>query len=98
MEYSFNKNNNSIHLSISGKFTFTDYDKFSEMLNLILEEKVAVLDLGKLEFVDSAALGMLMILGEETNKKSINLSVGNANGQVKKMFEITKFQEILKMN
>lgn len=98
MNYNFNKEGKAVNITISGKFTFTDHEKFKDLLDMILKEKEAQLDLSNLEFVDSAALGMFMILNEEAGKKNIQVSLNNSTGQVRKMFEISKFNQILNIS
>jgi anti-anti-sigma factor len=54
-----------------------------------------VIDLSKLEFIDSAGLGMLLIARDEAKKAGRNLTLRGPQGQVKRTFSATKFDTLL---
>jgi HptB-dependent secretion and biofilm anti anti-sigma factor len=80
-------------VSISGEFTFTDHTAFKAIAGRLFEKqgKPIVIDLAKLEFIDSAGLGMLLIVRDEADKAGRRLILRGPCGQVKRMFEVTKF-------
>ncbi len=80
-------------VSISGEFTFTDHATFKAIAARLLEgeDKPIVIDLAKLEFIDSAGLGMLLIVRDEADKARRSLVLRGPCGQVKRMFDVTKF-------
>lgn len=83
---------------MTGRFTFSDNQKFKSILDMVRAPDRPVhtvdLDLSKLEFVDSAALGMLLLLKDECATRNISLTLLNPRGQVEKMFELSRFQTI----
>ena len=86
----------TLHVRMSGRFTFADNQAFRELLNEIATNAVKAIsfDMKELEFVDSAALGMLLLAHDECTKHSkgkINLQ--NASGQVRKMISIARFDQ-----
>lgn len=91
MQYEFNEDDSRV--SISGEFTFTDHVAFKAIATRLFENsgKPIVIDLASLEFIDSAGLGMLLIVRDEAGKASRKLILRSPNGQVKRMFEVTKF-------
>lgn len=50
-----------------------------------------VLHMSGVEFVDSAALGMLMLVADEAKKHQKHLVSTGVVGQVKKMFDMARF-------
>jgi len=81
---------------IQGELTFTDHSSFKQLVGTLFEGKASpiVLDLSKLEFIDSAGLGMLLLVRDEVNKSSKKLILRHPQGQVKRMFAVTKFETL----
>jgi anti-anti-sigma factor len=93
MRYEFSDDAN---VSFSGDLTFTDHIAFREVADRMAATsgKTMVIDLSKLDFVDSAGLGMLLIAREEAAKSNRALILRGAKGQVKRMFGLTKFDTL----
>lgn len=96
MEYSFTKQANHCQMHLKGNFTFNDNHKFREIVNIMQNDdpKSVTLDMGDLEFIDSAALGMLLLLKDEAGKTNTQISLTGANGQIKKMLQLSNFDQI----
>jgi anti-anti-sigma factor len=92
----FEFDNDDATVSMSGEFTFTDHVAFKAIASRLLERqgKPIVIDLAKLEFIDSAGLGMLLIVREEADKAHRSLVLRGPCGQVKRMFDVTKFDTL----
>jgi HptB-dependent secretion and biofilm anti anti-sigma factor len=92
----FEFDNDDATVSISGEFTFTDHVAFKAIASRLFERqgKPIVIDLAKLEFIDSAGLGMLLIVREEADKAHRSLVLRGPCGQVKRMFDVTKFDTL----
>jgi anti-anti-sigma factor len=84
------------HIAVSGEFTFTDHSQFKQMIVELFEAKGATvtIDLSKLEFIDSAGLGMLLLARDEAKKHDRQLILKRPGGQVKRMFGVTKFNTL----
>ncbi|MBM3617054.1 MAG: STAS domain-containing protein [Alphaproteobacteria bacterium] len=100
MDYTTDWRDSTCRLNIKGTFTFSDNAKFREILSLLKDEKVAILelDLSDLQFIDSAALGMLLLLHDEAQKKQKRVSISGAQGQIKKMLQLSNFEEIFNIS
>lgn len=96
MELSDSLDNNEYKAILSGKFMFTDNVKFRSVLEKFSNEKITQIYfcMDQVEFVDSAALGMLLLARDEAIKLNKKLVLGNINGQVKKMFELAHFEKL----
>jgi len=79
--------------TLAGEFTFADHGVFRTMIGKLVKTKdsTCVLDLARLEFIDSAGLGMLLIARDEAKKANRKLVLRHPAGQVKRMLEISKF-------
>ena len=82
--------------ALSGKFTFSDHQAFRAIVESVKagEAPNYTLDISCLEFVDSAALGMFLVVREEAKKKGVNLTLSGANGHVQKMFQLSNFSSL----
>lgn len=80
-------------------FTFADNHAFRQILQEIERQPVTdiIFDVAGVEFVDSAALGMLLLLRDVSQKKRAQVSLRGAGGQVKKMFDVSKFSQLFKV-
>jgi anti-anti-sigma factor len=94
MRFEFNSDDTSV--AISGEFTFTDHAAFLGVANRLLgtRDQPIAIDLSRLEFIDSAGLGMLLIVRDEAKKASRHLVLRGPQGQVKRMFAVTKFDTL----
>jgi HptB-dependent secretion and biofilm anti anti-sigma factor len=92
----FHLDSNASLVSMSGEFTFTDHAQFKTLVTRLFETKDApvVIDLSKLEFIDSAGLGMLLLARDEAKKTNRSLVLRGPSGQVKRMFGVTKFDTL----
>jgi anti-anti-sigma factor len=94
MKFEFQQND--ARVNIGGEFTFADHVAFREVTNRLLQAKDAtiVVELSQLQFIDSAGLGMLLIARDEASKAGRSLVLSQPQGQVKRMFTVSKFDEL----
>ena len=92
----FQVNENKTQAAMSGDFTFADHASFKSLVGHLFEgqESPIIIDLSALEFIDSAGLGMLLLVRDEANKAARKLVLRSPNGQVKRMFGVTKFETL----
>jgi len=85
--------------TMNGSFTFTDNQMFRQILQEIDKHPVTeiIFDLSDVDFVDSAALGMLLLLRDISQKKRAAVILKGASGQVRKMFDVSKFGQLFKV-
>ena len=85
---------------LSGQFTFADNFKFKQILELLEDAQVKALTLhfGGIDFIDSAGLGMLLLMRDECQIRSVALSIIATHGQVQKIFTISKFDQLFSMS
>lgn len=99
MEYSQQIQGKTLSLIFSGELTFNDNQKVREIINLIDQHHIGTLtiDFSRVTFIDSAGLGMLLILKEELAKNKGLVLLHHAQGQVEKMFKVSKFDALFDM-
>jgi len=93
-------NGNSCSFQLSGKFTFADHQNFRQIIETIKSGKFTSvqLDFTNVDFLDSAALGMILVSREESQKNSVELTLSNPVGHVQKMFELSDFYSMFNIS
>jgi len=85
-----------VEVQINGSFTFRDHDTFFEVVSMIKTgyNKKMVFNFAGCDFLDSAALGMLVIAHDEAAAKSVSLSIKGAKGKVKDVLYAARFDTL----
>ncbi|MGM0450916.1 MAG: STAS domain-containing protein [Pseudomonadota bacterium] len=100
--FSIEKHDNgegTITLSLAGQFDFNAYTDFKPKQTEALDTQGVqqiVLDLGKLDYLDSAALGTLLLLREKAQDRNIEIVIKGATGVVQEILEIAHFQRMFR--
>jgi len=86
-------NGKTCSFALSGKFTFADHQSYRQIIDDIKSKNFQVvnLDFKEVEFLDSAALGMILLSREEANKNEVELVLLSPVGHVQKMFQLSDF-------
>lgn len=82
---------------IKGRFTYIDSGQFREIIDVIRGRQCnsIVINLAALEFIDSTAIGMLLLAREEASNKQIQLSLCKAvQSQPEKVMKMAKFDQL----
>ena len=90
----------ALRLMMSGRFDFNSHKKFRKISEEALKEPGMApieLDLGKLEYMDSSALGMLLLFKERVEKECRSVSLVNCGGAVKNILKIVNFDKVFKV-
>ena len=86
-------------LTLSGQFDFNAYAEFKPYQTKALEAsgvRQIVLDLGKLDYLDSAALGTLLLLREKAQARNIEVALRGARGVVREIIDIAHFERMFR--
>jgi HptB-dependent secretion and biofilm anti anti-sigma factor len=96
MYYDKTSEDNIVTIRMVGNFTYHDKDKFIEMIDSIGSIPIAeiVLDFSFVEFIDSSAMGLLLLLRKELEKRNIKTRLSNVSGQVWKVINLSHFTKI----
>ncbi|MBP2313514.1 STAS domain-containing protein [Azospirillum soli] len=97
MEFQERTTPDAITVQISGRWEFTDHDCLADLVALMAQPETRrfVLDLSDLQFIDSAGLGMLLILQDETETRNIGFVVRKPQGDVKNSIELARIGDII---
>lgn len=96
MDFSMLTNGKTCQIRMNGSFTYNDNHKFRDIIHLLSTAAVNEMDLdfAGVDFVDSAALGMLLLLRDESQKRGVDMTLRSPHGQVEKMFTLSKFDQL----
>ena len=97
MEYSSKQDGSTCEISFLGKFSFTDNDAVRKLINEFKASGCTqcLVQLDRLEEIDSAGLGMLILIHEAVKEDGKSAVFVGPTGQVQKMLEISKFAEVI---
>jgi len=85
-------------ISVDGRFDFTVHEDFrlaSE--NAATPAARYVVDLSHAEYVDSSALGMLLLLREHAGRTTRRVSIRNARPHVERVLTVANFHKLFVM-
>lgn len=96
MEYTKTIAKKQCQITIDGDITFADHAAFRQTIELFADAGIDTItyDLRNVGFMDSAALGMLLLARDEASKKNKKIVLEHPAGQVKKIFQVTRFYEL----
>jgi anti-anti-sigma factor len=84
-------------LALSGRFDFNTHRTFREAYEAVLGNatiKSLELDMSGVEYLDSSALGMLLLLKERTAARNIQMLITKCTGTVRQIMEIANFNKL----
>lgn len=81
---------------LSGRVTFADFSVLKTINeSLAKSDKLVVFNLSEVEFLDSAALGMILLARDTALGKGIPFSLKGAKGQVKRLMQLARVDSYL---
>lgn len=95
--YDLREESGTYFLTLSGRFTYNHHSKVQELVKFFINSraKKLVIDLGSLTFIDSAAVGMLLIIAQELKNMGGSVSLENPQGQVDRVLTTAKVYDVL---
>lgn len=88
----------TVTIRISGRFDFNLHREFRSATELGKGQDVKyVLDFSGTEYIDSSALGMLLLLRERAGGEGAQIRILNCNLTVRKILATANFQKLFKI-
>lgn len=87
--------NGVLTITIEGRFDFNRHQEFRRAYENMGKLSEVVLDLVSTEYLDSSALGMLLVLRETVGDAKVRIV--NARPAVKRILEIANFQKLFQV-
>ena len=97
MQFTQSQTPGGLVISMHGSFTFKDHHSFRVVLDVLTasDSSQQILDLSQVDFLDSAALGMLLIADDEATKARRKLKLRNPSSQIMRLFELSAMDSVL---
>jgi len=83
-----------LKMAIDGRFDFNIHADFRNAYRDLPANTRYVIDLGKATYMDSSAMGMLLLLREHAGEKDANIQLLNCNADIRKILSISNLDKI----
>ncbi len=92
------KDNPNLTIKIQGRFDYSLHKEFRDSYNVNdAAANTYQVDLSETEYMDSSALGMLLLLKEHADEKKASVTLLSPTPEVKKVLEIANFGKFFKI-
>ncbi len=89
---------NKVTIAVTGKFDFQLYDEFrASYADTAGNGTAFVIDLSDTDYLDSSALGMLLLLREHAGGESSDIEITQASPEVRKILDVANFGKLFKL-
>lgn len=98
MAVTANMSGDSITIKISGRFDFSSHQEFRKIYEAATSEiKNYTVDMSEATYLDSSALGMLLLMRDHAGGDASNIEIVKCNADVKKILTISNFGQLFKI-
>ncbi len=100
MPFEIRSNGDTSVICLDGRFVFTSHAGFREAYEQVLarhETRVIQLDMDKVEYLDSSALGMMLLLKDKGEAMGKTIQIRRATGVARQVLEVANFHKIFDM-
>ena len=85
-------------MAIDGRFDFNIHSDFRNAYRDLPATTRFVIDLDKASFMDSSAMGMLLLLREHAGGEKAKVNIKNCGAEIRKILEISNFQKLFSIS
>lgn len=92
---------NKAVLALSGRFDFNTHREFREGYESLLKSpgvQTLEINMGSVDYLDSSALGMLLLLKDRAVSCNIQLQITQTTGTVRQILEIANFDKLFSIS
>lgn len=100
MNITTKQNGSEAVLALSGRFDFNSHRDFRSSYEAALQSsgtKTINLNMAQVDYLDSSALGMLLLLNEKARAANMEIVISNAPQSVRKIIEVANFSKIFRL-
>jgi len=82
-------------IAVEGRFDFSAHQEFRDAYeDAQINVSQYIIDMSKATYLDSSALGMLLLLRDHAGGESANVKIIHCNADVKKILTISNFEQL----
>jgi len=86
-----------VTISIDGRFDFNLHQDFRGAYRDQLPDAKYIIQMSGTEYIDSSALGMLLLLREHAGNDHANITISGCKDEIKKILSIANFERLFKI-
>lgn len=95
MDVTVNSVDGATVLKLGGRFDFNAHREFRDAVDRVLQDTGDVrVDLGDVAYLDSSALGMLLMLRDKAKAAEREVHLTNTRGSVRQVLDIANFAKL----
>ncbi len=88
-----------ITIYIKGRFDFNSHQEFRQHCESVKHPGVKyVIDMSGAEYMDSSALGMLLLLREQAGNDNANIDIVQCRPEIRQILEIAHFNQLFRIH
>jgi HptB-dependent secretion and biofilm anti anti-sigma factor len=97
MDYQLKQAADALEIIAEGKITMRDHEVFQEIAGRfgVGKERRAVIDLSKVDFIDSAGFGLLLVANDHAGRAGMTLSLRKPQPHVQQLLDLGDFGRII---
>lgn len=97
MTYTSQQIGSTLHITMSGRLTFSDNASFQTITSMSQSGSVNRIDLHleELEYIDSSGIGMLLVLKEKCDEIGASMALSRPQGQVAKILRVACIDRVI---
>lgn len=86
-------------VSIAGRFDFSTHVEFRQVLDALRASKYVkyTVDMGAVDDMDSAALGMLLLLRDTVGGDKVDVHLVRCRSEIREMLRMANFQDLFRI-
>ncbi|MBU2863161.1 STAS domain-containing protein [Reinekea forsetii] len=89
----------TITIKVSGRFDFSSHQEFRQIYETVSDDiKSYTVDMAEATYLDSSALGMLLLMRDHAGGDNSQIDIINCNDDVKKILTISNFGQLFNIS
>lgn len=101
MQATVSKDGEKAEIKLSGRFDFNAHREFRTAYDPIVADadvRMVAVDFGSVDYLDSSALGMLLMLRDKLGGAGKEVILVNVRGSVKQVLDIANFSKLFRIS
>jgi stage II sporulation protein AA (anti-sigma F factor antagonist) len=96
MEFESSAQGDTVQVRLSGRMTYKDHESFKQLRGLLDGEvRELEVDVDPVSFMDSAGIGMLLVLRDEAGRKGAAFRLKGGTGQVRRLLAAVDIGKVM---
>jgi anti-anti-sigma factor len=95
---SLSNDKQELTITIDGRFDFNIHNEFRKSYVDLPATTRYVIDLGKATYMDSSAMGMLLLLREHAGKEKANVRLLNCSEEIRRILAISNMDKLFPLD